>query len=131
MKTPLQVLKRYPEHDYTLNDALQSRRARDPRRPFLLFSGKTRSWQDFSDAMDKAARALAALGIAKGDRVAVMAQNSDGHVLILFALARLGAIMVPVNPGFGVEEARYVMHHAEGERRGGGEWYARCRAQSE
>ena len=42
-----------------------------------------------------------------------MARNSDGHVLMLFALARIGAIMVPVNPEFGVEEARYVLHHAE------------------
>jgi crotonobetaine/carnitine-CoA ligase len=113
MKTPLQVLRRYPEHDYTLNGALQSRGALDPQRPFLLFNGKTRSWHEFADTVDKAARALAARGIAKGDRVAVMAQNCDGHVLMLFALARLGAIMVPVNPGFGVDEARYVLHHAE------------------
>ena len=42
-----------------------------------------------------------------------MGRNSDGHVLMLFALARIGAIMVPVNPEFGVEEARYVLHHAE------------------
>ena len=60
-----------------------------------------------------AAALLAERGIRKGDRVAVMGRNSDGHVLMLFALARIGAIMVPVNPEFGVEEARYVLHHAE------------------
>ncbi len=113
MKKPLDVLRLYPEHDYTLHGALHSRMARDPQRPFLLFNGKTRSWQEFADAMERAARVLAARGIVKGDRVAVMAQNSDGHALMLFALARLGAIMVPVNPEFGVEEARYVLHHAE------------------
>ena len=37
----------------------------------------------------------------------------SGHVLTLFAAARLGAIMVPVNPDFGVEEARYVLTNAE------------------
>src|ERR1051326_5589793 len=42
-----------------------------------------------------------------------LGRNSDGHVLALFAIARIGAIMVPVNPEFGVEEARYVLHHAE------------------
>ena len=52
-------------------------------------------------------------GIRKGDRVAVIGRNSAGHVIMLFALARIGAIMVPVNPEFGVEEARYVLHHAE------------------
>ena len=43
----------------------------------------------------------------------VIGRNSDGHVLMLFAIARIGAIMVPVNPDFGVQEARYVLHHAE------------------
>ncbi|HSQ05439.1 MAG TPA: AMP-binding protein, partial [Burkholderiales bacterium] len=43
----------------------------------------------------------------------VMARNSDAHVLMLFPLARIGAIMVPVHPDFGVTEARYVLHHAE------------------
>ncbi|MDP1718394.1 MAG: AMP-binding protein, partial [Burkholderiales bacterium] len=113
MQTPLQILKRYPEHDYTLRGALQSRMAHDPRRPFLLFGNQTWSWNEFAAAADKLARALTARGIAKGDRVAVMAQNSDGPVLLLFALARIGAIMVPVNPEVGVAEARYVMHHAE------------------
>ena len=54
-----------------------------------------------------------ARGLRKGDRVAVMARNHIGHVLTLMAAARLGAIMVPVNPDFGVEEARYVLTHAE------------------
>src|SRR5690606_32706727 len=73
---------------------------------------RTWSWQEFSEKVDAVARVLASRGIGKGDRMAVMARNCDGHVLMLFALARLGAIMVPVNPEFGVEEAKYVLHHA-------------------
>jgi crotonobetaine/carnitine-CoA ligase len=113
MKNPLEVLRLYLEHDYTLRGALESRMGRDPLRPLLLFGGKTWSWKAFADAADRAARMLIARGIKRGDRVAVMAKNTDGHVLLLFALARIGAIMVPVNPEFGVEEARYVLHHAE------------------
>ncbi len=113
MKKPLEVLHLYPEHDYTLNGALASRASRDPSRPFMLFNGRTWSWGEFAKTVDDAARVLAARGIRKGDRMAVMARNCDGHVILLFALARLGAIMVPVNPEFGVEEAKYVLHHAE------------------
>ena len=112
MKSPLEVLKLYPEHDYTLAGAFKSRASRDPQRPLLLFGGKTWSWAEFGAAADKTACLLVARGIRKGDRVAVMARNHEGHVLVLFALARIGAIMVPLNPEFGVEEARYVMHHA-------------------
>jgi crotonobetaine/carnitine-CoA ligase len=113
MKKPLEVLRLYPEHDYTLNGVLKSRAGRDPARPFIVFRDRNWSWGEFDTAVEAAARVLVSRGIRKGDRMAVMARNCDGHVLMLCALARLGAIMVPVNPEFGVEEAKYVLHHAE------------------
>lgn len=112
METPLEVLKLYAGHDYTLLGAFASRMQRDPHCPFMVYEGRTWSWQEFHDALLRTARMLAARGIRHGDRVAVMARNNPGHPLMLFALARLGAIMVPVNPEFGVAEARYVLHHA-------------------
>jgi crotonobetaine/carnitine-CoA ligase len=112
MKKPLEVLRLYPEHDYTLNGAFVSRAARDPQREFILFNGRSWSWQAFGEAVEHTAQLLVASGVKKGDRVGVMARNCDGHVLTLFALARIGAIMVPVNPEFGVQEAKYVFHHA-------------------
>ena len=112
MKTPLEVLKLYAEHDYTLLGAFASRMQRDPARPFMVYEGRTWSWNAFHDAMLRTARVLAARGIKPGDRVAVMARNHPGHPLLLFALARLGAIMVPVNPEFGITETRYVLDHA-------------------
>lgn len=113
MKKPLEVLRLYPEHDYTLNGVLASRAGRDPARPFIFFRERSWSWGEFAGKVDAAARVLAARGIRRGDRMAVMARNCDGHVLLLLALSRLGAIMVPVNPEFGVTEAKYVLHHAE------------------
>ncbi|HXF66752.1 MAG TPA: AMP-binding protein [Burkholderiales bacterium] len=113
MKKPLEVLRLYPQHDGTLAGAFASRMARDPERPFLLFEGRTWSWREFDEAAARTACALAERGLGRGDRVAVMARNHEGHLLLLFAAARLGAILVPVNPEFGVEEARYVLHHAE------------------
>ncbi len=113
MKKPLEVLRLYPEHNYTLNGAFTSRAARDPQREFIFFNGKSWSWQSFGEAVERTARLFVSRGVNKGDRVAVMARNCDGHVLALLALARIGAIMVPVNPEFGVSEAKYVFHHAE------------------
>ncbi len=113
MKKPLEVLRLYPEHDYTLNGTLASRAGTDPQRPFIFYRDRSWTWGEFAQTVDAAARVLAARGIGKGDRVGVMARNCDGHLVMLFALARLGAIMVPVNPEFGVEEAKYVLQHAE------------------
>ena len=112
MKTPLEVLRLYPEHDYTLNGAFESRMRANPRHDFLVHEGKTWSWSDFHAAATRAARVLAGRGIRKGDRVGIVARNSDAHVLLLFACARIGAIMVPSNPEFGAQELGYVFKHA-------------------
>jgi crotonobetaine/carnitine-CoA ligase len=112
MKRPLEVLKLYPEHDYTLNGAFASRAQRDLQRPFILFGKKTWSWAEFGAAVAKTARLLVSRGVRKGDRIGVLARNDVGHALLLFACARIGAIMVPSNPEFGVQEAGYVLKHA-------------------
>src|SRR6185369_10855686 len=113
MKSPLDVIRAYPPHDYSLHGVFMSRLERDPRRPFIVFEGRDWSWQEFHDLALGAANVLAARGIRHGDRVAVMARNHPGHVLTLLGLARLGAIMVPINPEFGVTETRYVLEHAQ------------------
>ena len=113
MKTPSEVLSLYPEHGGTLRGLLASRARRDPQRPFLVFQDRTWSRGEFGSAVEQAARVLAGRGIGKGDRLAVMAPNGDGYVVLFLALARIGAILVPVNPEFGVAEAGYVLEHAE------------------
>ena len=110
--SPLEVIGLYPDHHFTLTSLLQSRLDLDPSRPFIIFNEKTITWKEFSASRDKAAQMLLARGVKKGDRIAIMAHNHDAHVLLLFSLARIGAIMVPVNPEFGVEEAKYILNHS-------------------
>ena len=113
MKTPIEVLRLYPAHAGTLKGVLASRARRDPQRPFLIFQDTTWSWGEFESAAERAAGTLAGCGIGKGDKLAVMAPNSDTYVILVFALARIGAILVPVNPELGVTEAGYILKHAE------------------
>jgi crotonobetaine/carnitine-CoA ligase len=113
MKTPLEVLGVYPEHGGTLKGVLASRARRNPQRPFLIFQDETWSWGRFESAAERAASSLAGCGLGKRDRLAVMAPNSDAYVILIFALARIGAILVPVNPELGVTEAGYILQHAE------------------
>src|ERR1043166_2364780 len=110
--TPLEVLKLYPEHDYTLCGAFDSRLALAGDRPFIVFKEESWSRGRFREAMLATARMLCARGIKKGDRIGVLARNDIGHVLLLFACARIGAVMVPTNPEYGVQEAGYVLKHA-------------------
>jgi crotonobetaine/carnitine-CoA ligase len=111
MLKPLEVLRSYREHDYTLCDTYDSRLAGNTR-PFAVFRDRSWSYDDFKRDYLATAQLLVARGIGRGDRVGVMARNNIGHLLMLFACARIGAIMVPANPDLLAAEARYIFEHA-------------------
>lgn len=112
-RAPLEVLRLFPAHDGTLMGAFESRMAADPDSPFLLFRGRAWTRREFHKAVLVLARSLVERGIRAGDRIGVMARNHEGHVLLLFAAARIGAIMVPTNPEFGAAEVTFVFGKAE------------------
>lgn len=113
MLLPLDVLRIYPPHDATLNGVFMSRCSVQAQQLLLIDGKLTMSWEVFGQRYQRLARAFASLGVCPGDRVAVVARNGIGHVLTLFALARLGAVMVPVNPDFAIREMKYVLAHSD------------------
>lgn len=113
MMSPLDVIRAYRAHDGSLHDAFRSRAANRGAAPFLVQDGDTLSWEAFGDRYERLAGALARRGVGRGDRIAVIGANDTAHVLALFALARLGAIFVPINPDFEVRELQYVLNLIE------------------
>ncbi len=113
MLEPAQVLARYPAHRWTLGSLLASRAASAGQREFLVFGERSWTYSQTLLEVDRTVAMLHARGIGTGQRVGVMSLNHPSTVFVLFALARLGAVMVPVNPEFRAEEARYVLSHAE------------------
>lgn len=111
--TPFQVLQLYPPHGATLASMLASRVSVAADREFLVFQGRSRSYAQVQGEVRRTAALLASHGVKAGDRVGVMSLNHPSTVFVFFALASLGAAMVPVNPDYGIEEARYVLAHAE------------------
>ncbi|HJZ60108.1 MAG TPA: AMP-binding protein [Gemmataceae bacterium] len=111
-RTPIETLSLYPPHGETIGGLLTSRARSAPGRPFLVFRGEVRNYGEVVDLVARAAGLLRARGVTKGDRVAVMASNSDAFVVLFLALASVGAVLVPVNPEFGPAEAAYVFDHA-------------------
>ncbi len=68
-----------------------------PGQDAIAFNGTYQSWSGFDSATDALARGLAARGIAKGDRVAVMMLNCPELAQVMIATVKLGAICVPLN----------------------------------
>ena len=109
----MQVLGLYPSHNFTLHDALQSRAERLKDQTFIWFDKQEMSWQQFAQQVEDLGTWLLCQGVTPKARVGIMARNHQTHVVLLFALARIQAVMVPINPEFGVEETRYVLDHAQ------------------
>ena len=72
-----------------------------------------RTWREFDEECDKIARGFMALGIKKGDHVAIWATNTPAWILTLFASAKIGAILVTVNTSYKVFEAEYLLRQSD------------------
>ncbi|MFI6662331.1 AMP-binding protein [Streptomyces sp. NPDC050523] len=75
-------------------------------------SGRRWTYAQFGAEVEELARALRASGVAKGDRVGIWAINCPEWVLVQYATARIGAIMVNINPAYRTHEVEYVLNQS-------------------
>ncbi|MER7830327.1 AMP-binding protein [Streptomyces sp. NPDC095602] len=75
-------------------------------------SGRRWTYAEFGAAVDELARALLASGVERGDRVGIWAVNCPEWVLVQYATARVGAVMVNINPAYRAHELAYVLNQA-------------------
>ncbi|MDE0516300.1 MAG: AMP-binding protein [Acidimicrobiaceae bacterium] len=67
------------------------------------------TYAQFADEVDQVARGLMGIGVAKGDRVGIWSPNYAEWVLVQYATARIGAILVTINPAYRSSELEYVL----------------------
>ncbi|MFJ1748274.1 AMP-binding protein [Streptomyces sp. NPDC088116] len=75
-------------------------------------SGRRWTYGEFGAAVGDLARALIGRGVAKGDRVGIWAVNCPEWVLTQYATARIGAIMVNINPAYRAHELEFVLNQS-------------------
>src|SRR5256885_1019947 len=92
------TLAPYPERTllHYLADLARDR----PNGPALLFKGATLTWNDLERLSDACASAFHALGIKRGDRIALLLPNCPQFSIAQFAAWKLGAIVAPLNPTY-------------------------------
>jgi fatty-acyl-CoA synthase len=101
-----------PMRRQTLGDLLHRSAARHPNKAAINCGETQWTYAEFDRLCDRLAAGLAQRGAGKGDRVAVLARNSHGFAALRFALARLGAVLVPINFMLKAEEVAYILRHA-------------------
>ena len=96
----------------TLGDLLRRTAQRDPHKLAIRCGSTDWTYREFDDVCNRFAAGLASIGIRLGDRVAVLARNSHGFAALRFAVARLGAVLVPINFMLSSNEANFILEHS-------------------
>lgn len=102
-------------HSNTLGDMLRRSAVRSPDKIAVHCADVQWSYAQFDALTDRLAAGLFARGVCKGSRVAVVARNSHSFVLLRFALARLGAVLVPLNFMLLAEEIAHLLRHSKAQ----------------
>ncbi|MCC7427763.1 MAG: AMP-binding protein [Alphaproteobacteria bacterium] len=92
---------------------LAAQASAEPGRLFARFEGEALTLGMLAARSDALASGLRAQGIARGDRVAVMLRNSPAAIVTILALAKCGAIWVPVNVAQLGEGLKYIIGHSD------------------
>jgi fatty-acyl-CoA synthase len=104
------------EHDWstlTIGEALRGTARRFPDRAALVGMGTTVSFAELDRAADEVAHGLRALGVARGDQVALWLTNCPEWVVCWMACTRLGAVLVPINTRFKPDEVEYILSQSD------------------
>jgi long-chain acyl-CoA synthetase len=92
----------------SLYDVLALSAIERPERPATQFLGAQLTYLDLKRRADALAASLARMGITKGDRVGIMLPNCPQYIIASFAILRLGAIVVNINPSYTPREALII-----------------------
>src|SRR5690242_7586959 len=78
----------------------------------VAHQGYRASYREFWDQVTECARGLLARGVEKGDRVGIWAPNRYEWVIVQYATARIGAILVNINPAYKTSELEYALNQS-------------------
>src|ERR687895_2042208 len=95
-----------------LLDLVTERRPQDDALVYVD-RGLRYSYAEFNEVVERCARGLMALGLKKGDHVAVWGQNVPEWVILQFATGKTGTVLVTVNPAYKAQELKYVLDQSD------------------
>ncbi|WP_396206525.1 class I adenylate-forming enzyme family protein [Gemmatimonas sp.] len=98
---------------WSLAPLIAQRAQEHPERVLATLGERTWSYQQVDADASSLAAAFSELGLGAGDRIAVNLPNGVEWIVTTLAAAKLGAVLVPVNPTLGVHDLRYQLRHAE------------------
>ncbi|HYQ56226.1 MAG TPA: AMP-binding protein [Draconibacterium sp.] len=101
--------------EYTLGDILEKWAFETPDKDFIVYPDRNLrfSYKQFNERVDQLAKGLLFIGIKPGDKVGVWAKNVPDWTTLMFATAKIGAILVTVNTNYKLAELDYLLKNAD------------------
>ena len=101
--------------DYTFPDILDRMCEEFPNQYAFRYTelDYTRTYPEFRDDVDNFARALIAMGVKKGDHVAIWATNVPAWYITFWATTKIGAVLVTVNTAYKIHETEYLLRQSD------------------
>jgi fatty-acyl-CoA synthase len=106
----------YPLHsEQTIGDYFQAQVAIDPNHEFIIYPDRQLRWSyaDFDQRTDNLAKGLLAIGMKPGDHLGVWARNIPDWLTFMFATAKVGIVLVTMNPAYKSHELDYVLKQSD------------------
>ncbi|MGM0583051.1 MAG: acyl-CoA synthetase [Pseudomonadota bacterium] len=100
---------------HSIGDLPRRAAARYPDKAAIRCGGVSWSWAEFDALCERLARGLRARGVEVGDRVAVVSRNFHAFAALRYAVAKAGAVFVPVNFMLGADEIAYILKSSGAE----------------
>lgn len=94
-------------------EMLERNSRRSPEREALVYGERRLTYRQLDAAVNRAARALQRRGLVKGERVGLLSFNSDQFVIAYYAILKLRAIVVPINPRSAPPELAYQLNDCD------------------
>jgi len=101
--------------DYTLGNILEKWAFETPDKDFIVYPDRNLrfSYKQFNERVDRLAKGLLFIGIKPGDKVGVWAKNVPDWTTLMFATAKIGAVLVTVNTNYKLAELEYILKNAD------------------
>ena len=115
IRTFREVMDLEPLWQITMGDLLDKMAAEHPRQEAVAYTDRyfRMNYREFRDYCDELARGFMAMGIEKGDNVAIWATNQPEWLALMWATAKIGAVMVTVNTNYRVFELEYLLRQSD------------------
>ena len=101
----------YPYQNFY--DMLDAAASSSPNKTVIFIDDRKVSYKEFLHKVDAFARFLEIAGVGVGDRVALIAPNSEEFVISVYAATKIGAVVVPVNNMLKANEYKYILNDCE------------------